>query len=231
MRTPDLRLPPDLEQLVTEYADCKQKPVEIHPTTWARKWPDHPSYTSRLQPAVTRDDLKVVADVRLSDQEEVLSAFVLVMAWGGGTSGRPMRNTQRALADPVAAHAMLESSAQTLRDAVSVDDGALEAAYGAWSLSGVGRSFFTKWFAFAGWSRDRKWQPLILDDRVFATLNKTLNRSTIELAGGRRRSRRYRAYVQAMHEWAGQLQDRGHDVDAKRLEWILFAHNGRALAG
>jgi hypothetical protein len=223
MRTPDLQLPPKLEQLVDKYAGCEQKSVEIHPTTWARKWPDHPAYTSRLTLTVSRDDLKAAcAELDLDDRDQVLSAFVLVMAWGGGKSGRPIMNTQRALADPDAAHLMLKSSAEKV--AGTAEQSVLESAHEEWSLPGVRQAFFSKWFAFAGVRESREWQPLILDARVYATLNKTLKVSTIRLADSHRRKHRYRAYVQALHLWAKELS-----VPAERLEWILFRHNGKPL--
>jgi hypothetical protein len=62
------------------------------------------------------------------------------------------------------------------------DTSPLETAHAAWKVRGVGRSFFTKWFAFAGRVDGRVWQPLILDDRVSATLNRTLDISTLALA-------------------------------------------------
>jgi hypothetical protein len=218
-----MQLPPKLEHLVAKYAGCKQEPVPIQPTTWARKWPDHPAYTSRLTPTVSRDDLKAACtDLDLDDREQVLSAFVLVMAWGGGKSGRPIMNTQRALADPAAAHNMLRSSAEAVSG--TAEQSVLESAHEEWRLPGVRQAFFTKWFAFAGVRQHREWQPLILDARVYASLNKTLEVSTIQLADSHRRKHRYRAYVQALHRWAEELS-----VPAERLEWILFRHNGGLL--
>jgi hypothetical protein len=93
-------------------------------------------------------------------------------------------------------------------------------------LPGVRRSFFTKWFAFAGQVAGRDWQPLILDDRVLRTLNHTFGLSTRALAGPRYRGRRYAAYVQHMHRWSRALQDEGVHCSTERLEWIFFAHNG-----
>ncbi|MFC4018838.1 hypothetical protein ACFOW4_12920 [Micromonospora sp. GCM10011542] len=108
-------------------------------------------------------------------------------------------------------------------------EGKLDEAYCRFSLAGVGRSFYTKWFAFAGRAEDRPWQPLILDDRVFRTFNDTLGIFTVRLAGTRRRDRRYCAYVEHLHLWSNSVREAGIQCSAERLEWILFAHNGAAL--
>lgn len=73
------------------------------------------------------------------------------------------------------------------------------------------------------------WQPLILDSRVYATLNQTLGVDTRSMAGARFRKARYRAYVETIHLWSEDLSRAGVDIDAERLEWVLFRHNGRAL--
>ncbi|MFI5712121.1 hypothetical protein [Kribbella sp. NPDC051620] len=157
-------------------------------------------------------------------------ALVLVMAWGSGRmDSRTIRHTGWALARPEATHQMLTSAAERLRSADALEGGSLERAYQAWRVPGIRRSFFTKWFAFAGYVPDRSWQPLILDDRVLRTLNRTLNTSTRALAGSRLWSRRYSAYVEAVHRWSGELSETGLDIDAGQLEWILFKHNGAAL--
>jgi hypothetical protein len=91
------------------------------------------------------------------------------------------------------------------------------------SLPGVGEAFFTKWFAFAGLTPERAWQPLILDSRVRATLHDTLDVWLNQLADKRRDPERYGAYVTALHIWAAALPE---STTAARLEWILFRHNG-----
>lgn len=59
---------------------------------------------------------------------------------------------------------------------------------------------------------------------VFAILNTTLERRTVDLAGSHLRARRYRAYVEAIHQWSAEL-----GVEAGYLEWVLFRHNGKPL--
>jgi len=142
------------------------------------------------------------------------------MAWGSGTSApRSYRNLAAAVADP--------RLVPVLRDTLQLcrEDGmdALGEAYTRWRVNGIQRSYFTKWFAFAGRQEGRAWQPLILDDRVLATLSETLGITTRDLAGSRRWAQRYVAYVEALHAWAA---DDYHGSTADRLEWIMFCHNG-----
>jgi len=117
----------------------------------------------------------------------------------------------------------LRTSAERLRDADSTV--ALAEAYAGWRCPGVGPSFFTKWFAYAGRHAGRDWQPLILDDRVYRALNTTLEVRLVDLAGSRSRAARYRAYVEAVHAWSRAL-----DVPAERVEWVLFRDNGSAAS-
>lgn len=104
----------------------------------------------------------------------------------------------------------------------------------AWSarpgeLPGVGQAFFTKWFSFAGHTPTRIWQPLILDSRVYATLNDTLKITTTAMVGSRNRAARYVAYVDHLHQWADFPTAEQQANSAERLEWIFFAHNGQPL--
>jgi len=98
-----------------------------------------------------------------------------------------------------------------------------------WSLRGVGQSPASRWWACAGYVAGRTWQPLILDDRVYATLNRTLMiGGTTRLASSRRRADRYRAYVEAIHRWAVELRLEGRDADAERIAFVLGRHDGGA---
>ena len=36
-------------------------------------------------------------------------------------------------------------------------------------------------------------------------------------------------YVNHLHDWAQLITGEGCAVDAERLEWIFFAHNGKLL--
>lgn len=177
---------------------------------------------------VTRDAVTAAcASVGLADDDAVLAAFVLVMAWGSGTSNsRSLRNTGKALQNRAAAAAVLRESSVMLRKAEDITDPMVADAYRAFALPGVGEAFFTKWFAFAGVTAGRSWQPLILDSRVRSTLNTTLDVWLNQLAGVRQDPSRYIAYLTALHRWAEQLPQ---PMTADRLEWIMFDHNGKRV--
>jgi hypothetical protein len=157
----------------------------------------------------------------LADDTALLRAFLLVQAWGAGVTGtRTIRHTATAFAHRERLVDALRTSAERLRHADETAE--LAEAYERWRCPGVGPSFFTKWFAYAGRRDGRDWQPLILDDRVYRALNRTLDVRLVDLAGSRSRADRYRAYVEAVHAWA-----RGLGIAAERLEWVLFRDNGR----
>ncbi|MFV8241883.1 hypothetical protein [Mycolicibacterium peregrinum] len=165
--------------------------------------------------------------IDLADDEAVLAAFVLVMAWGSGTSNsRSLRNTRKALQDTKAAAAALRDSAIALRAIHHFDDPALADAHQGFYLPGVREAFFTKWFAFAGFVREREWQPLILDSRVRATLHKTLNVWLNHMSDSHNDPARYIAYLDAIHRWAAKLPQ---PMTSTRLEWIMFRHNGATV--
>jgi len=168
--------------------------------------------------------LRVAASTDLTDADDLLRAFLLVQAWGSGTTGgRTLRHTATAFAHREQLVAALRTSSERLRSAD--DTSVLADAYDGWSCPGVGPSFFTKWFTFAGRRDGRSWQPLILDERVYRALNDSLNVRLVDLAGRTARSARYQAYVEAVHAWSREL-----GVSADRLEWILFVDNGAAGA-
>ncbi|MEW2160500.1 hypothetical protein AB0950_35310 [Streptomyces sp. NPDC007189] len=130
------------------------------------------------------------------------------------SNGRGPRYTEAALSDP-----RLPTVLWTTREAVRAGD--LSGAYRKFLLKGVGRSFFTKWFAAVD-DRDATCQrALILDDRVFRSLN-ALGWSSWKAAGTRHWPTRYATYVSSMHDWASSM-----GVTAEWLEWLLFHLNGR----
>ena len=131
-----------------------------------------------------------------------------------------------ALEDPSVAAVVLRNAATGLRAIEHLGDPALIEVHRRFSLSGVGEAFFTKWFGFAGFVPERDWQPLILDSRVRATLNKTLSAWLNRLTEARNDPHRYVACLTAMHRWAAALPQ---PMSATRLEWIMFTHNGAAV--
>lgn len=225
-------LPAEFGPLVRRYEGREQRSVIYIVNSWQKALGGGPDlahleddrWTQKAKAgrrAVSRDDLvRMIAPTSMMDEPAVRQAFVLVMAWGSGTSNpRSYRYTARALASP-------DCVSQLVQAAASCRSGDLTTAYDEFSLPGVGRSFFTKWFAFAGRAQDRDWQPLILDRRVLATLNHTLGVTTRSLAGSGNWGRRYAAYVDHLHRWSRELGGQGVQCSAERLEWICFQHNG-----
>ncbi|MEV4536254.1 hypothetical protein AB0J82_20915 [Asanoa sp. NPDC049518] len=230
-------LPSGLPALVRHYRGRQQHRVTYVLSSWKRALATHPGEVDVLEDdqwtrltnkpgrrCVGRDDVaRLIEATNIADGQAARRAFVLVLAWGSGTSNtRSYRNVPRALAAPLCATRLIET-------AYACRQGDLPAAYAAFSLPDVGRSFFTKWFAFAGQTPDRGWQLLILDDRVLRTLNHTLGTSTRALTRDRRWSHRYAAYVENMHAWSDGLRPQGIACSAERLEWIFFMQNGQPL--
>lgn len=240
-------LPAALPALIDKYRDVRPKPVRFRPATWkgvlfhARTDLDVTTllysrqYTRPLATSKAKDRTVTLADVRaacgamdIADDREVLQAFVLTMAWASdGTVNATLRATATALRDPTRAHRILGAAAHRLRAAQSMQEGAIEDTHRAWSLRGVGQSLASHWWSCAGHVAGRTWQPLILDDKVYATLNRTLMiGGTTRLASSRRRADRYRAYVEAVHRWAVELRLEGRDADAERIVFVLARHAG-----
>ncbi|CAM5737229.1 hypothetical protein SHIRM173S_13168 [Streptomyces hirsutus] len=164
---------------------------------------------------LSRADLAELRQATGDSPDGLRDLFVAVMIWGSGTSnGRGPRYTAAALSDTRLPHVLT-----TTRNAVR--SGELREAYVQFAVRGVGRSFFTKWFAAVDDREATCERALILDDRVFRSLN-ALGWSSKEAADSRRWSARYVTYVIAMHSWARPL-----GVTAAWLEWLMFHLNGQ----
>lgn len=230
-------VPAALPGRVGAFSGESQQPVRIRPRSWRSVLiAVEPDVLSVLdEDGVTVPSEKIAGD-RLVDREAVdgllngsdladdtalLRAFLLVQAWGAGVTGtRTIRHTGTAFGHRERLVDALRTSAERLRHADGTAE--LAEAYESWRCPGVGPSFFTKWFAYAGRLDGRDWQPLILDDRVYRALNRTLDVRLVDLADSRSRADRYRVYVEAVHAWAREL-----GTTADRLEWVLFRDNGR----
>lgn len=167
---------------------------------------------------MSREDLAGLRDAVGTDTDGLRELFTAVMIWGSGTTnGRGPRNTEKALSDA-------QLSPTLLRTYGMVRAGDLVGAYRSFRIAGVGFPFFTKWFAAVddGSAGDR---ALILDSRVFATLNE-LGWMSWQSAGTPNRAMRYAVYVHQMNLWARAL-----DVDPPWLEWLLFKLNGMRCIG
>ncbi|MEU6170429.1 hypothetical protein ABZ832_00765 [Streptantibioticus parmotrematis] len=215
-----------LRKLVDCYGDCEQKPVRFRPDTWrSRLEPHGAAHVLNIGAAcqsgrsgdrlISRDDLADLRERVGDDPDGLRDLFVAVMIWGSGTTnGRGPRHTEMALCD--------ERISPVLRvTRAAVRDGDLGGAYRQFALNGVGRSFFTKWFAAVD-DRDAACdRALVLDDRVLRSLN-ALGWVSWKAAGTRRWPTRYTTYVSSLHSWAAPL-----GVTAEWLEWLLFHLNGR----
>ncbi len=163
---------------------------------------------------LSRGDLIDLRDRVGDDPDGLRDLFAAVMIWGSGTTnGRGPRYTEAALLDP-----RLPTVLRTTRQ--SARSGDLSGAYKQFILNGVGSSFSTKWFAAVD-DRDTGCdRALILDARVFHSLN-GLGWFSWRAASTRHWPTRYATYVSSMHGWASSL-----GVTADRLEWLLFHVNG-----
>ncbi|MEU3550294.1 hypothetical protein [Streptomyces longwoodensis] len=218
-----------LDELVDRHNNCEQQPVRFRPRTWRPRL--EPRGAARVldigvacvngpsgDRLISRGDLSRLRDRAGDDPEGLRDLFVAVMIWGSGTTnGRGPRYTEAALWDS-RMPAVLRTTTEAVRD------GDLSGAYRQFVLKGVGRSFFTKWFAAVDDRGGTHERALILDDRVFRSLN-ALGWSSWRAAGTRHWPTRYATYVSSLHEWASAL-----GVTADRLEWLLFHVNGQVDA-
>lgn len=200
----------------------QQGSVRFRPATW-RPWLEPHGATAVLQRGkasskagerlISRQDLALLRDEAGADPAGLQQLFVAVMIWGSGvTNGRGPRYTGAALDDP----RLTEVLSRTRR---LVRSGDLASAYEQFRVTGIGRAFFTKWFAAVddGSANER---ALILDSRVFQTLN-ALGWVSHKVAGTKGWSTRYVTYVRAMHSWAEDL-----NVEPSWLEWLMFDLSG-----
>ncbi|MDO3244292.1 hypothetical protein P5V67_04175 [Mycobacteroides abscessus subsp. abscessus] len=247
MTTSRFTIPALLPALAERYSDSAPSAVRFRLPSWKAALAEVPGDPTRLlsDPSMTTDSTadthRAVGDrvvtreavinacsaMDLDDDNAVIAAFVLVMAWGSGTSNsRSLRNTRKALVDVSAAVNVLRESAAALRTVEQITDPVIADTHRQFVLSGIGEAFYTKWFAFAGYVPGRQWQPLILDSRVRRTLHNTLDTWLNRLTDVHRDPERYIAYLTAMHQWAAELPQ---PITAAQLEWIMFAHNGRPI--
>jgi hypothetical protein len=198
------------------------KRVTIYPATWAR-W-IRPEDTEGLgwfdptqqQVAVERRDLVALAQaVDADDPITLRRLFVATMMWGSGPwNGRGPRYTAQALKDPQLAGALRESRNSILHNQP-------EDAYARFKIDGVGPSFFTKWFWAASLGSSLEVTPLVLDERVWASLS-ALGWNSVQAAGSRLRKRRYRAYLDTCATWAAdkpELFGGPEDVENVLFQW------------
>jgi hypothetical protein len=232
--------PPALAELLLAREGKEQGAVEYDPGRWVRRLQgilgedvvraalereDATTLVTTSRRSVTRRAINDLADaVDLADDDQVLALWLLVLAWGNGTrSQRGFQNAANALERSDVLLDNLRQTATILRAAEDTSE--LAAAHRAWRTGFyVRESFFSKWFTFAGRRDGRDWQPLILDDNVWSTLDDTLGLTVADLAGSTNAAAKYQVYVEAVHEWAGSPER------AQWLEWVLFSQGGKRSA-
>jgi hypothetical protein len=165
---------------------------------------------------ITRTQLREIA-LDATHPEGRRRLLVSTLVWGRGTKNGRMRDPILRLLGDRRLDDCLEETAGL---AIS---GEAALAYNAWDLPGLGEAFFTKWLWAAGSLRKDSPRCLVLDRRVWRSLNEALGWFGFIATGTRRRHERYAAYVDTCHRWASDL---GNNVDPEDVEWALFAANG-----
>lgn len=214
--------------LLQPYADviagaADGQEIEFVPSTW-RRWLDLAGWPAGriddlLEPLdgkVTRGVLRDMARTA-GDAQSRQCLLAATLIWGRGKANGRMRDHMiGALRHPDLDQVLEETS--TLAVAGRAAD-----AYRAWHLPGLREPFFTKWLWAASTPGDDQHLCLVLDLRVWNTLNYALDWTGWIAAGNRSRPARYDAYVQRCHLWAS---DMGAGVSAEDVEWALFYSNG-----
>lgn len=163
---------------------------------------------------VTRSHLHQCASA-LGDEGDrrLIAVWVTTMMWGSGnTNGRGPWRLRQSLLD--------ERLPTVLRTTASLAaSGQLIDAYDAFSVHGVGPSFFTKWLWASTLAAEPARRPLILDQRVLATLA-LLSGSTRQSSPG---GAAYEDYVDLTHAMATLLAPHFPGIDAEKIEWLLFS--------
>lgn len=210
---------------------AQQEPVSFNPETWRRYLTEHqrPEVVADLEHVlvrssdgtINRSHLKVMArDVAEGDVSALRRLFIATMIWGRGKSnGRMMPGLAKALSDTRIDSALVDSC-----EAFSAAE-----AYRMWrsaGVSGLGEAFFTKWLWAVSTRRNARHLALVLDARVWRTLNQPISDgglgwSSLAAADSRYRHVRYQAYVDACCSWADALS-----CDAEDVEWALFEAKG-----
>lgn len=224
-------IPKELRFRALRQGHPPEQTVRYRPTSWEVAMARLPMAWAFLRaPGLTepvpghRDDRTVsrgvlqahLAAMDLADTDAVLASYVLVAAWGSGTTNtRTLRYLPYALADPLRAAHQLATSIEAVRE----ND--LVGAYERFELPGIGQAFLTRWFALAGRRADREWQPLILDTWAHKGLD-AFGMSAARLAGGRpSRAVSYAAYIHTLHRWAEEVRQDNPSCRAETLEWLL----------
>jgi len=209
----------------------RQEPVRFVPDTWRRYLTENQRtevvadlehvLASISDGMIKRSHIKTMArDAAKDDVSALRRLFVATMIWGRGKSnGRMMPGFAKALSDTRIDSALVDSC-----EAFSAAE-----AYRMWrsaGVNGLGEAFFTKWLWAVSTRRNAQYLALVLDARVWRTLNQPISDgglgwSSLVAADSRYRHLRYQAYVDACCSWADALS-----CDAEDVEWALFEVKG-----
>lgn len=165
---------------------------------------------------ITRPELRDMA-ADASDAESRGGLLVATLMWGRGKrNGRMRDHIINLLKTPSLNGVLAETSARAAA-------GDPAGAYRSWALPGLREAFFTKWLWAASYIGPTDQHCLVLDSRVWTTLNETFEWSSVVAAGTISRPARYASYVTSCHDWARELDE---GVSAEDVEWALFEANG-----
>jgi hypothetical protein len=117
----------------------------------------------RFPEAITRQDIKSLADETTYNRENARQLFIATMIWGYGTRGYGPYRVKKMLDDKLA-NIILSDTIQ------KIVEGNIIAAYRDLKLPECGPAFMTKFFYFIGLSVNMKLLPVILDSRVAQSL-------------------------------------------------------------
>jgi hypothetical protein len=206
------------EAMIREIQPGEQS-ISYYAETWKRHLGKDEGLERLIQSCprqVTRGDLfkMAVAAKDSGEGRDLCRLFVGVMAWGYGTGGRGAWRTAKMIATP----GYMELIKRTFDQII---EGKILESYRGFLLNWCGPAYFTKYFYFIGRGCGVSGYPLILDSRV---------KNALEIIGIDLRQfvkpsgwypEGYYRYVQAMHEWAGDL-----GCDADQIEYFLFKMTG-----
>jgi hypothetical protein len=214
-------------------AASRQPPVPFVPRTWCawlQKAGDErlKAVSDRAEtlmawigvsdPTIPRRHLRHLAAADSPDAD--LRLLVATLSWGRG------KRNGRMLPRMVETLKAADRNDVLSRTASAAAEGRIVDAYRAWTLPGLREPFFTKWLWSAGTrSTSPAAAPLVLDGRVWRSLNRGLTWDSIIAAQSWERACRYEAYCEAMVRWATGLSG-SIRVSAEDVEYGLFYANG-----
>lgn len=172
---------------------------------------------TRFPGTLSRGDLRILSTEAAADDGQIRRLFLAAMIWGFGSVGYGPYRTSQMLAIP-AARQLLKTTAEHLAG------GRLLEAYTTLRLPCCGPAFITKFFYAVGLGRTITPQPLILDSRVAASLQRIIDDEELPLSYYTKGAgtvvwyaQGYLRYVEALHAWSMELSCR-----ADAIELFLF---------